>query len=108
MIYTTYIGGFDLGLELGARVSLMTRGTGNMLTSESEYTNLAFDRKFNDRIGIGYFGGLMIGRNYEHIGDFYIAPRFSYYTDDFTNSNNDIGQKYYTIGINAGFVYKLK
>lgn len=105
--YSTYVGGFDIGLEAGVKVNLMTRATGNMLSSAADHTNLAFETKFKDRIGFSYFGGLMIGRNFGPFGDFYIAPRFQYYPNDFSNADNNISQKYVSIGINAGVVYNI-
>ena len=105
--YTTYVGGFDIGVEAGVRVNFMTRATGNLLTSQSEYTNLSLNRLFKNRIGVNYFGGLMIGRNFGQFGDIYIAPRFTYFPNDFTNDANPVSQKYFAIGLNAGIVYKI-
>ena len=105
--YTTYIAGLDVGIEGGVKVNFMTRATGNLLTSENEYTNLSLNRLFKNRVGLSYFGGLMIGRNFGRFGDIYIAPRFTYYPDDFSNQNNSVSQKYFTIGLNAGVVYKI-
>jgi len=106
--YTTYLGGLDIGIEGGVRVNFMTRATGNLLTSASEYTNLSLNRLFKNRVGLSYFGGLMIGRNFGRFGDFYVAPRFTYFPDQFNNENNSVSQKYFTIGLNAGVVYKIK
>jgi hypothetical protein len=105
--YTTYLGGFDIGIEGGVKVNFMTRATGNLLTTEKDYTNLSLNRLYKNRIGLSYFGGLMIGRNFGRFGDFYIAPRFTYYPNEFNNQNNNVGQKYFTIGLNAGVVYKI-
>ncbi len=105
--YSTYFGGFDIGIEGGVKVNFMTRATGNLLTSERDYTNLSLNRLFKNRIGLSYFGGLMIGRNFGRFGDFYIAPRFNYYPNEFNNQNNSIGQKYFSIGLNAGVIYKI-
>lgn len=105
--YTSYVAGLDVGFEAGVKVNFMTRATGNMLTSQSDYTNLSLNRMFKNRIGLSYFGGLMIGRNFGRFGDFYIAPRFTYYPNDFNNQNNSIRQRYFTIGLNAGVVYKI-
>ena len=105
--YTTYIAGLDVGIEGGIKVNFMTRATGNLLTSATEYTNLSLNRLFKNRIGISYFGGLMLGRNFGRFGDIYIAPRFNYYPNEFNNQNNNVSQKYFTIGLNAGVVYKI-
>ncbi|MEM9545838.1 MAG: hypothetical protein AAGA77_07690 [Bacteroidota bacterium] len=105
--YTTYIGGLDVGIEGGVRINFMTRATGNLLTSQSEYTNLSLNRLFKSRIGLSYFGGLMIGRNFGRYGDFYIAPRFTYFPNDFNNANNAVRQRYFNIGLNVGMVYKI-
>ncbi len=105
--YTTYIGGLDIGIEGGVKVNFMTRATGNLLTSQKDYTNLSLNRMFKNRIGLSYFGGLMIGRNFGRFGDFYIAPRFTYFPNEFNNQNNPIDQKYFNIGLNAGVVYKI-
>jgi len=105
--YTTYIGGLDVGIEGGVKVNFMTRATGNLLTSEKDYTNLSLNKMFKNRIGLSYFGGLMIGRNFGRYGDFYLAPRFTYYPNEFNNQNNSIDQKYFTIGLNMGMVYKI-
>jgi len=107
MGYTTYIGGLDIGIEGGVKVNFMTRATGNLLTSQKDYTNLSLNRLFKNRIGLSYFGGLMIGRNFGRYGDFYIAPRFTYYPNDFNNQNNPVSQRYFTVGLNAGVVYKI-
>lgn len=106
--YNSYIGGFDVGIEAGVKINLMTRATGNLLTSKSDYTNLSLNEYFKNRIGLSYFGGIMIGRNFGRLGDFYIAPRFTYYPTDFSNEINQISQKYVTMGLNVGYVYKLK
>ena len=105
--YTTYLAGLDIGIEAGVKVNFMTRATGNLLTSQNEYTNLALNKLFKNRIGLSYFGGLMIGRNFGRFGDFYIAPRFTYFPNSFNNQNNSISQKYFNIGLNAGVVYKI-
>ena len=106
--YNTYLGGFDVGLEVGVKFNLMTKANGNLLISQSEYTNLAFHEYYKKRIGLSYFGGVMIGRNFGRFGDFYLAPRFTYYPNDFSNSINAISQKYVTMGVNVGYVYKLR
>lgn len=106
--YNAYLGGFDLGIEVGVKINLMTRATGNLLTSKSDFTNLSLNEYYKKRIGLSYFGGIMIGRNFGRFGDFYIAPRFTYYPTDFSNDNNAISQKYVTMGVNVGYVYKLK
>jgi hypothetical protein len=105
--YTTYFAGLDIGVEAGVKVNFMTRATGNLLTAQNEYTNLSLNKMFKNRIGLSYFGGLMIGRNFGKLGDIYIAPRFTYYPDSFNNASNTISQKYFNIGINAGIVYKI-
>lgn len=105
--YTTYIAGLDVGIEGGVKINFMTRGTGQLLASQKDYKNLSLDRQFKNRIGLSYFGGLMIGRNFGRFGDFYLAPRFTYYPHEFNSANNPITQKYFTIGLNAGFVYKI-
>ena len=105
--YTTYLGGLDIGIEAGVRVNFMTRATGNLLTSQREYTNLSLNRLFKNRVGVSYFGGLMIGRNFGKFGDIYIAPRFTYFPSDFNNQNNNVRQRYFNIGLNAGVVYKI-
>ena len=106
--YNSYLGGFDIGIEAGVKINLMTRATGNLLTSKSGYTNLSLNEYFKKRIGLSYFGGFMIGRNFGRLGDFYLAPRFTYYPTDLSNEINEISQKYVTMGINVGYVYKLK
>lgn len=106
--YNAYVAGFDVGIEGGVKINLMTRATGNLLTSKSEFTNLSLNELYKKRIGLSYFGGLMVGRNFGRFGDIYIAPRFTYYPTDFSNDNNDISQKYVTMGVNVGYVYKLK
>ncbi len=106
--YNTYVGGFDVGIEGGVRVNLMTRATGTLLISETEFTSLSLDRRFQPRIGLSYFGGLLIGRNFGRFGDFYLAPRFTYFPDDFSNEVNNISQKYVSAGINFGVVFNIK
>ena len=106
--YNTYFGGFDVGIEGGVKINLMTRATGNLLTSKSGFTNLSLNEMYKKRIGLTYFGGIMIGRNFGRFGDFYVAPRFTYYPSDFSNDSNNVSQKYATMGINLGYVYKLK
>jgi hypothetical protein len=106
--YNTYLGGFDVGVEIGVNINLMTRATGNLLTSRSEFTNLSLNDYYKKKIGLSYFGGLMIGRNFGSLGDFYLAPRFTYFPTDFSNDYNFISQKYVSVGINVGFVYKIK
>jgi len=105
--YTTYVAGFDIGIEAGVKINFMTRATGNLLTSQKEYTNLSLNKLFKDRVGLSYFGGLMIGRNFGRFGDIFIAPRFTYFPNSFNNQNNSISQKYYNIGLNAGIIYKI-
>ena len=105
--YTAYVGGFDIAIEGGVKVNLMTRATGNQLVGRRTYDNLSFSQSFKRKVGLSYFGGLMIGRNLGRFGDFYIAPRFHYYPDDFTSAKNTVSQKYVTLGINAGVIYKI-
>ncbi len=106
--YSTYLGGFDIGIESGVKINLMTRATGNLLTSKSGFTNLSLNEMYKKRIGLSYFGGFMIGRNFGRFGDLYLAQRVTYYPTDFSNDNNNVSQKYVTMGINIGYVYKLK
>lgn len=107
MGYTTYIAGLDVGIEAGIKLNFMTRATGNLLVSEKDYTNLSLNRLFKNRLGVSYFGGLMIGRNFGKFGDIYIAPRFTYFPSEFNNQDNHITQRYFNIGLNAGVVYKI-
>ena len=105
--FTTYIAGLDIGIEAGIKFNFMTRATGNLLTSRSEYTNLSLNRLFKTNIGVSYFGGLMIGRNFGRYGDIFIAPRFTYFPNEFNNELNNVSQKYMAVGLNAGVIYKI-
>lgn len=105
--YRTYFAGLDIGIEAGVKVNFMTRATGNLLVSQKDYTNLSLNKLFKNRIGMSYFGGLMIGRNFGRFGDIFIAPRFTYFPNNFNNQENTINQKYFNIGLNAGVIYKI-
>lgn len=106
--YTTYVGGFDIGVEAGVRINLMTRGTGNQLVTDTEFANLSFEPLVKRRIGLSYFGGLLIGRSIGGIGDFYLAPRFIYNPNDFASLQNQISQNYFSVGLNIGYVHMIK
>lgn len=105
--YNTFVGGLDLSVEAGMKFNFMTRGTGNILTGQNTYANLTLEPQFKNRIDMSFFGGFMVGRHFNNVGDFYLAPRFTFYPSDFSNQDNPIKQSYMTFGLNAGFIYKL-
>ncbi|MEE9440107.1 MAG: hypothetical protein V3V14_13965 [Saprospiraceae bacterium] len=105
--YVTYIGNFNIGIEGGVQFNVLTNVKGQLLSAADSFTELPTGKMFKNRVGLSYFGSLMIDHSIGKFGDIYIAPRFTYYKNDFSTSSNPISQEYFTIGVNVGMVYRL-
>jgi hypothetical protein len=101
-------GDWSGGLEGGVVINLALKAGGQILASDTSFT--AIDQPveaYKNRLGISYFGGLFVTRNFNRFGKFYIALRARYIPDSFSSDYNRIRQSYHILGLNAGYIYSF-
>lgn len=98
------VGSFLIGVEGGIHVNLQQSIEGNILNDASEFRTVE-DYDINNRLGLGYFGGLSIGKHLRGIGDVYLSARARYIPN--VSANSSVKHTYMTYGLHAGYVYRF-
>ena len=104
--YEKKMGQWSLGIEGGVMLNLSMSSAGSTLVSDTSF--LAVDmpgNQFRTNIGLSYFGGLTIGRDFHRLGRFYLAARARFIPTSFTTDQNRFRQSYHFVGLHLGYVY---
>ncbi len=97
---------WSLGIEAGIMLNLSMSSNGSTLASDTSF--LAVDlpiNQFRTNVGLSYFGGLTLGRNFNRFGRFYLAARARIIHTSFSTDQNRFKQSYHFAGLHLGYVY---
>jgi hypothetical protein len=96
------------GIEAGISLNLSLKSKGNILASDTSFINIEnVQNDFNRSLGLSYFGGLLVGREFNDFGRLYLATRFRYIPETFSSSQNRINQNYHFAGLNLGYIVRF-
>lgn len=101
--YEQPLGSFVVGVEAGLNVNLRTAVSGQVLRTASEFGTALTTVDVNRRVGLGFFGGIQVGKRIEGIGDVYIAAR-ARYIPDVSPEITLTDHKYMLYGLHAGYI----
>jgi hypothetical protein len=99
-------GRWIVGLEAGVNVNVRTTASGNILRTPSEFGPVEGEVDINRRVGLGYFGGVQVGRDIEGFGEVYLAAR-ARSIPDISSVTTSTTQRYMLYGLHAGYVYRF-
>jgi hypothetical protein len=99
-------GSWFAGIEAGLYLNLSMKSTGNLLASDTSFVSIDTPVEYFKRsIGLSYFGGIHIGKEFNHAGRIFLAARARFIPESFSTDQNRIRQTYHFIGLNLGYVY---
>lgn len=102
--YEQPLGGLTVGVEGGVNINLRTNVKGSILRTPSEFGEAVTETDVVRRVGLGFFGGVHVGKYFDGFGEIYLAARARYIPDispEVTNTD----QKYMLYGLHAGYVH---
>jgi len=99
-------GRWSAGVEGGLVFNVSMKSSGSILASDTSFVNLDISSNhFKSSLGLSYFGGIHIGRDFHKAGRLFLAARARYIPESFSSDQNRIRQTYHFIGLNLGYVY---
>lgn len=106
--YEKSFGRWYAGIEGGAIINLSMKSEGNILSSDTSFVavNVPQDQ-FRSSLGLSYFGGVQVGREFLKAGRLYLAVRGRYIPNSFNSDINLINQRYQFLGVNLGYVWSF-
>lgn len=104
--YERPLGRYTIGIEGGLHLNLRTSVTGNILNTQDTFREAERGVDVKRRVGLGYFGGVHIGRYIPGFGDVYLAAR-ARFVPDVSVDAAQTKQNYMLYGLHAGYVYRF-
>lgn len=99
-------GSWFAGVEAGLSLNISMKSAGNILVSDTSFTAIdAPIEYFKQSVGLSYFGGVHIGKEFNNAGRLFLAARARFIPDSFSTDQNRIRQSYHFVGLNVGYVY---
>ncbi len=99
-------GRWIVGIEGGVNINVSTTASGSILRTPSEFGPIESTIDVSRRVGLGFFGGVQLGRNIEGFGEVYLAAR-ARSIPDISSTVNVTTQRYMLYGLHAGYVYRF-
>lgn len=104
--YEKKMGQWSLGIEGGVMLNLSMQASGSTLATDTSFVAVdASPNQYRANVGLSYFGGLTVGRDFQSIGRFYLAARARFIPNTFTNDPQRFRQSYNFVGLHLGYVY---
>lgn len=99
-------GSWFAGIEAGLYLNLSMKSTGNLLASDTSFVSIDTPVEYFKRsIGLSYFGGIHVGKEFKNAGRIFLAARARFIPESFSTDQNRIRQTYQFAGLNLGYVY---
>lgn len=99
-------GQWSLGVEAGIMLNLTMKTVGNILATDTSFAAINLSSAdFKNTVGVSYFGGVLLGRDFNRAGRIYLAARMRYIPDPFSSDSNPIRQSYNFFGLNLGYLH---
>ncbi len=104
--YEKKMGMWSFGIEGGVMLNLSMQASGSTLVSDTSFVSVdAVPNQYRTNVGISYFGGLNVGRDFHRIGRIYLAARARFMPSTFTTDAQRFRQSYNFVGLHLGYVY---
>ncbi|MBK9734049.1 MAG: hypothetical protein IPO92_03390 [Saprospiraceae bacterium] len=95
-----------LGIEAGVMLNISSSAAGKILASDTSFTSINIPaNNFRTSLGLSYFAGFTIGKDFNNIGRIYLALRGRVLPSSFSGDQNRIKQTYQFAGLNVGYIY---
>jgi len=99
-------GSWFAGVEAGLILNISMKSSGNLLVSDTSFAAINTPIEYFKRsVGLSYFGGIHVGKEFNNAGRLFLAARARFIPDSFSTDQNRIRQSYHFIGLNVGYVY---
>ncbi|HMR88573.1 MAG TPA: hypothetical protein PKD51_10480 [Saprospiraceae bacterium] len=104
--YEKKMGPWSFGIEGGVMLNLSMQASGSTLFSDTSFVSVdASPNQYRTNVGLSYFGGLNVGRDFHRIGRIYLAARARFIPATFTTDAQRFRQSYNFAGLHLGYVY---
>lgn len=104
--YEKKMGPWSFGIEGGVMLNLSMQASGSTLSTDTSFVALdALPNQYRTNVGLSYFGGLNVGRDFHRIGRIYLAARARFIPNTFTADAQRFRQSYNFVGLHLGYVY---
>jgi len=104
--YEKKMGPWSFGIEGGVMLNLSMQASGSTLVSDTSFVSVdASPNQYRTNVGLSYFGGLNVGRDFHRIGRIYLAARARFIPATFTTDAQRFRQSYNFAGLHLGYVY---
>ena len=104
--YEKKMGMWSFGIEGGVMLNLSMQASGSTLSTDTSFVALdALPNQYRTNVGLSYFGGLNVGRDFHRIGRIYLAARARFIPNTFTADAQRFRQSYNFVGLHLGYVY---
>ncbi|HLO55021.1 MAG TPA: hypothetical protein VK169_12085 [Saprospiraceae bacterium] len=104
--YEKKMGMWSFGIEGGVMLNLSMQASGSTLSTDTSFVALdALPNQYHTNVGLSYFGGLNVGRDFHRIGRIYLAARARFIPNTFTADAQRFRQSYNFVGLHLGYVY---
>ena len=95
-----------VGVEAGIMFNISSKAAGHILASDTSFTSINIpSNSFRTSLGLSYFAGLTIGKDFNNVGRIYLALRGRVLPTAFSGDQNKIKQTYQFAGLNLGYIY---
>ena len=106
--YEKRFGQWAAGIEGGVVLNMSLKASGQILASDTSFTAIdAPIQAYRSRLGMSYFGGLYVSRDFYEAGRFFVSLRGRYIPGTFSGDQNKIRQSYHFLGLNLGYIYSF-
>lgn len=104
--YEKKMGMWSFGIEGGVMLNLSMQASGSTLVSDTSFVSVdTSPNQYRTNVGLSYFGGLNIGRDFHRIGRIYLSARARFIPNTFTADAQRFRQSYNFVGFHLGYVY---
>ena len=104
--YEKRFGQWAAGIEAGVVLNMSLRANGQILASDTSFTAIDVPvQAYRNKLGMSYFGGLYLSKDFYNAGRFFVSLRGRYIPGTFSTEQNRIKQSYHFLGLNLGYVY---
>ena len=101
-------GGWSIGIEAGLMFNIALSAKGAVLTNDTSFIAVNTPTNgFRSSLGLGYYAGLLVGKDIGDMGRFYLSLRGRKIPSTFSDENNRIKQSYQFVGLHLGYIYSF-
>lgn len=104
--YEKKMGMWSFGIEGGVMLNLSMQASGSTLATDTSFVSVdTSPNQYRTNVGLSYFGGLSVGRDFNRLGRIYLAVRARFIPNTFTTDAQRFRQSYNFVGLHLGYMY---